>query len=146
MTVFEPWHRDLIAESQVARLGTISAAGAPHLVPVCFAFVDGRFAIAIDEKPKRSGELARVRNIRRDRRVTLLIDRYSDDWEQLAWVRIDGGARVGEQGSDWPEALASLRQKYRQYRAMDLERRPLIEITPTRVASWLWSERSPSPG
>ena len=143
MREFLPWQLELLAASAVARLGTISASGAPHLVPVCFALVEGRFAIAIDEKPKRGSELARVRNIRRDARATLLIDRYSDDWEALAWVRIDGEARVQERGSGWPQALAALRQKYPQYQPMNLEARALIEITPFHIASWRWSESEP---
>lgn len=146
LTLFSPWHIELIAGSAVARLATIAASGAPHLVPVCFALVEGRFAIAVDEKPKREGELTRVRNIRRDPRVTLLFDRYLDDWEKLAWVRVDGEGRNLKRGDEWPRALAALRQKYHQYRTMDLESRPVIEITPLRVASWRWSEAASSPG
>lgn len=142
-TLFSPWHIELIAGSAVARLATIAASGAPHLVPVCFALVEGRFAIAVDEKPKREGELARVRNIRRDGRVTLLIDRYADDWEQLMWVRIDGSGRILDRGDAWPEALTALREKYPQYRSMELEGRLLIAITPLRVASWRWHEAAP---
>ena len=138
--MFLPWQLDLLDECHVARLGTISASGAPHIVPVCYALVEGRVAIAIDEKPKRSLELARLANIRRDRRVTLLVDRYEDDWARLAWVRIDGEARVLERGAAWAEALAALRTRYDQYVTMDLESLPLIRIEPQRTTGWRYSE------
>lgn len=138
--VLDDWELQLIADCRVARLATLAGDGRPHLVPVCYAFVGERFAIAIDEKPKSGRELARLANIERDARVSLLIDRYDDDWRQLAWVRIDGRAVVYERGDDWPEALRGLRSRYAQYTAMALESRRLIQITPARAASWRWSE------
>ena len=138
--VFLSWQLDLFTESRVARLGTIAASGAPHLVPVCYALVDGVIAVSIDEKPKRSVELARLANIRRDSRVSMLFDRYDDDWTKLAWVRIDGRATVSECGAIWPEALNALRARYRQYVEMDLESRPIIRIEPEKVTGWRSTE------
>lgn len=138
--MFEDWQVALIAELRVARLGTVGVRGQPHLVPVCYAWVEGRFAIAVDEKPKRSGRLARMRNIERDPRVTLLFDRYDDDWSKLAWVRVEGAAEVRSTGSEWPEALEALRARYPQYAGMSLESLPLIAITPERVTGWRWAE------
>ena len=137
--MFEPWQLELIAETRRAVLGTIAADGRPHLVPVCFALVDHTFGIAIDEKPKRPGRLARLRNIDRDPRVTLLIDRYADDWRQLAWLRVDGEATIVQRGGERPELLAALRGSYVQYRAMALEDSPLILVVPDRVSAWRWS-------
>jgi PPOX class probable F420-dependent enzyme len=137
--MFAPWHLELVAALRVARLATIAADGRPHLVPVCYAFVEGRFAISVDEKPKRSTELARLRNIRRDPRVTLLFDRYDDDWTRLAWVRVEGSADVLARGEQWPNALVALRERYPQYEAMDLEALQLITITPDRTTGWRWS-------
>lgn len=138
--MFTHWEQELIDSSRVARLATVGFDGRAHLVPACYAQVDGRFVISVDEKPKRGGELARVRNIKRDPRVTLLIDHYDDDWSQLAWVRIDGMAAVFPNGRVEPEALAALRARYRQYHDMGLETLPLIVITPERCASWRWTD------
>jgi hypothetical protein len=38
---------------------------------------------AIDAKPKRSGELARVRNIRENPKVSVVIDQYEEEWSRL---------------------------------------------------------------
>lgn len=135
--MFEPWEVALLEECRSGRLGTINEAGAPHLVPVCYALMGGRVVIAVDEKPKRSTtELARLRNIRRDPRVTFLVDRYSEDWTQLAWLRVDGKAAIEPEGGANPAALDALRARYPQYRAMTLERLPLIAISPERVSGW----------
>ena len=138
--MFEPWHLELLEESRVARLGTIAPDGRPRLVPVCYALVGETVFIAIDEKPKRGGRLARLRDIERDPRVTLLADRYEEDWARLAWVRIEGRATVLERGDEHPVALEALRARYPQYGSMGLEALPLIVVTPERVVGWRWAE------
>ena len=135
--MFETWQRELLQSLPVARLATIAPDGRPHLVPVCFALIAETLVIAIDDKPKRAGvELARLRNIRRDSRVSFLVDRYEADWARLAWLRIDGVARIFARGDEHPQALEALRARYPQYGAMALERLPLIEITPEKVTGW----------
>ena len=96
----EAWQAQLLAEERAGVLGTIARSGLPQLVPVCFALVEGDIAIAIDEKPKRGGTLARVRNIERDPRATLLVDHYEERWERLAWLRLEGDASVLERGAE----------------------------------------------
>lgn len=136
--VFDPWQRALIDELRVARLATIAPGGQPHLVPVCYARVENTVVIPVDEKPKRSARLARLRNIVRDPRVTLLFDRYDDDWTRLAWVRIEGTAALQPRGDASTEALSALRARYPQYREMALEALPLIVVEPIRVVAWRW--------
>jgi coenzyme F420-0:L-glutamate ligase/coenzyme F420-1:gamma-L-glutamate ligase len=134
----------LLAE-RVARLATVSADGGPHLVPVCYhaPVTDARLValdIVLDEKPKRvpPERLRRVRNLLANPAVSLLLDRYDDaDWRRLAWLRVDGQARLlPPNDAAHGEALAGLRAKYSQYRAMALEDRPVIRITPAKVSSW----------
>lgn len=139
LSALPSWARDLLDKTPVARLATIAPNGRARLVPVCYAIDgDGRIAIAIDEKPKRGGELARTGDIRRDPRVTLLVDHYDDDWTRLAWVRVEGTAAVLERGDEWPSAVAALRRRYPQYDRMALEERPLIAITVDRAVCWRW--------
>ncbi len=122
----------------MGRLGTIAGDGRPRLVPVCYALSGDSVVMAVDEKPKRGGKLARLRDIERDPRVTLLVDRYEDEWTRLAWVRIAGLATVLERGGEHPVALEALRARYPQYGSMGLEALPLIVITPERVVGWRW--------
>lgn len=127
-----------LAAARVARLATVSADGAPHLVPVVFAAAGRRIYFSLDEKKKRVPplRLRRVRNLAAEPRVSLLIDRYDEDWRKLAWVRIDGLARIRRRGREHAAAVALLRAKYPQYRRMNLEDRPIVAITVRRVVSW----------
>ncbi|MGI8927290.1 MAG: TIGR03668 family PPOX class F420-dependent oxidoreductase [Tepidiformaceae bacterium] len=134
--MLEAWQVALLEECRVARLAKLSAGGQSHLVPVCYALVGSEVAIPVDEKRKKPGRLARLRNIDRDARATLLIDRYEDDWTRLAWVRLECEARVLERGDERPVALAALRARYPQYGAMALEGLPLILLTVRRVVGW----------
>ena len=97
----------------VARLATIRPDGAPRVVPICFALDGATLYTAVDEKPKRTRQLARLADIERDPRVEVVIDRYDDDWSQLWWVRLRGHARVVERDE---RALELLSAKYPQYR------------------------------
>ena len=103
---------------------------------MCFAYAEGRIYIVIDEKPKRSPRLKRLRNIQENPQVTLVFDRYDEDWTRLGWVLVRGTAAVLGYGPEHAGALAALREKYPQYRAMALEERPVISVTVKRVSSW----------
>jgi coenzyme F420-0:L-glutamate ligase/coenzyme F420-1:gamma-L-glutamate ligase len=151
-----PAEAAFLTTGRVARLATITAGGAPHLVPVCYAgALDGDAVtavyIALDEKPKRvaPGALKRVRNLLANPAVSLLVDRYDDvDWSRLAFLRIDGRATLLPPGAEeHAGALAMLRAKYPQYRAMALEERPVIRIAPVGARSWGALEApGPAPG
>ena len=125
-----------IEGQRIAHLATADAAGRPHVVPVCFAHRDGRIYIAIDEKPKRSQRLKRLRNIEENPQVALVFDRYDEDWSRLGWVLVRGAAAILDGGSDHELALAALRERYAQYQSMALEGRPVISMTEERVSSW----------
>jgi PPOX class probable F420-dependent enzyme len=107
---------DEVARARVARLATLDADGRPHLVPIVFALVGETLYSAVDAKPKRSRTLRRIENARERPDVTVLVDRYDEDWTQLWWVRIRGRARVLEGGDEAAAALEALTVKYPQYR------------------------------
>jgi PPOX class probable F420-dependent enzyme len=126
--------------SSVLRLATAGADGRPHLVPCTFAVDDiGRVVIGIDNKPKSSANLRRLRNITENPQVSLLADHYADDWAQLWWARGDGSATIERSGREHAEHWALLRSKYPQYEGQVLDG-PVIVVT---VGSWSgWAFRS----
>ena len=134
-----------LEQARVAHLATVDAAGRPHLVPVCFACHGGLLYTPIDEKPKRTPATAlrRVRNILLHAEVCLLVDRYDEDWTKLAWLQVHGRAALVEETSERTAALSALRDRYPQYKEMDLESRPLIRVTPLRVVAWAASDSVP---
>ncbi len=127
-----------VSRHRVARLATTGPKGDPHIVPVCFAIADESVYIALDDKPKQTPllQLKRVRNIRGNPRVCLLVDRYSNNWSQLAWVRLDGRAALLLRGTEHDEALRLLRERYPQYETMLPEDAPVITVHVERVSSW----------
>lgn len=129
---------ELLARSPVAILGTLDPDGAPHLVPFTFVAMDGeRIVSAIDEKPKASRELKRLRNLRRDPRVTVLAHHYEDDWSQLWWVRAVGRASVREQApTGGREALVN---RYHPYVDQDLG--PWIVVDVEHIDGWAADNR-----
>lgn len=135
--------RAFLEASRRAVLATIAPDGRPRLVPICFVVV-GEPPILytpIDDKPKRSDDpfaVARVRDIAADPRVTLLVDRWDEDWTRLAWLRAEGSASLVDPGlaSEQTAVLAGLGVKYPQYAIHRLEERPLIRIALERVLVW----------
>ena len=85
--------RTFVEVARRATLATIAGDGRPRLVPVCFVLARDLAYIPIDEKPKDSADpldLARMRDILRRPRITLLVDRWDEDWSRLGWVRLEG--------------------------------------------------------
>jgi PPOX class probable F420-dependent enzyme len=133
MVDFDP--RQRFAAARVASLATVSAAGAPHLVPVVFALAHDIVYTAVDTKRKTTHRLQRLRNIEQNPHVCLLANRYDDDWDQLWWVRADGVAEIHERGEQMATGYDLLRRKYSQYQRVSLTG-PVITIAVTRWASW----------
>lgn len=129
---------EVISRARVAHLATADAGGVPHLIPICFAYDGQRFYSVLDAKPKRGPltRLKRVRNILSNPSVALLLDHYEEDWDRLWYALVSGEARLLEEGEDHTRAVALLREKYPQYREMDIAGNPVIEITPDRVTWW----------
>jgi PPOX class probable F420-dependent enzyme len=131
---------ELLREGRVARLGTADREGQPLVVPVCYVFDGHACFSAIDAKPKRVAPraLRRVRNIADNPRVSLVVDRYDEDWSQLRWVIVQGRADILSEGAERATAVDLLRAKYPQYRAMGLDRDAaiVIRISPERTTYW----------
>lgn len=128
----------------MARLATASAAGRPHLVPVCFVFDGTCLYTAIDSKPKRGDprRLRRLENLRENPWAALLVDHYAEDWAALRYLLATGPAEILEAGPERDAAVALLREKYPQYRAMPgFGDGPVIRLLPARIASWQASPR-----
>jgi PPOX class probable F420-dependent enzyme len=130
---FDPPAR--FAGAQVARLGTVTPDGMPHLVPVVFAVHHEVVYTAVDGKPKATQRLRRLANIEHNPRVSLLVDHYADDWTQLWWVRIDGIAAIHHDGDAMRTGRDLLRTKYVQYQSVLLNG-PVVAVAVRRWSSW----------
>jgi PPOX class probable F420-dependent enzyme len=117
--------------ARVARLATVDPRGRPHVVPISFALDGDTLYTAVDEKPKRTRELQRLRNIQANPQVEVLIDHYEDDWSRLWWVRLRGTARI----VDDRRAMELLAAKYPQYRER-IPAGPVIAVSIEERIEW----------
>ncbi len=124
-----------VAEARVARLATLQPDGRPHVVPITFAVDDDTVYFAVDAKPKRTHDLQRLKNIRAHPAVSVLIDHYEDDWDELWWVRIDGTARIVDDPIEARRAMELLASRYAQYAASP-PGGPVVAITVDRMSGW----------
>jgi PPOX class probable F420-dependent enzyme len=104
-------------------------------VPFTFALDEDVIYSAIDAKPKSTRALKRLDNIRRDPRVTVLVDHYDDDWSRLWWCRLEGGARVLEDDAEIDRGRDLLVAKYPPYRSRP-PAGPWIVVSVQALAGW----------
>jgi PPOX class probable F420-dependent enzyme len=128
------WAVALLEHERVARLGIVDSDNEPRVMPVTYAACAGALWSIVDQKPKREGELARVRWLRRHPRAALTVDHYSDDWAKLAWVQLLGPVAI-LRASDHPDAVTALTGRYPQY-VDDPPPGPLLRLTPDRILLW----------
>ena len=129
--------RRFLEESRVGRLATADKSGAPHVIPVCYAVSGDTLYVTIDEKPKRRDiPLKRLRNIIENPNCAFVADRWDEDWSRLGWVMLRGAAEILYDGPEHDRAQALLRQRYPQYRAMNLAELPVIALRIARATSW----------
>jgi PPOX class probable F420-dependent enzyme len=129
------WAAELLSSARVARLGLLDERDLPRVLPVTFAVFEGAVWSAIDRKPKRPGEPARVRRLRRRPDAALLVDRYDDDWSRLAWLELRGPVTIHPLGP----AVEALATRYDQYRD-EPPQGPLLRLE-VRDAVW-WRARA----
>jgi PPOX class probable F420-dependent enzyme len=127
--------RGRLARARRAVLATVAPDGSPHVVPITFAVQDDVIVTAVDQKPKTTTVLQRLRNVSQDPRVAVLADHYAEEWADLWWARADGTAEVVVDGPARDVALAGLAERYEQYRR-DPPRGPVIRIVVHRWTGW----------
>jgi PPOX class probable F420-dependent enzyme len=132
------WAIRLLVEARVGHLACSTKDGRPLVIPVCFTFHEAAIFSAIDEKPKRAPPFAlrRISNITENPKVCFTVDQYSENWRRLQYVLVDGLATVLSGGKEFTRVISRLRRKYKQYRSMKLESRPIIKIKPTHIVAW----------
>lgn len=134
----QPWEQALISEQRIGHLATVGDNRQPAVVPVVYAFDGERFVTPLDGKPKRVAlaKLRRVRDMRANPHVALVIDQYDEDWSRLAWVQVRGLASIATEGGIYTNGITLLGERYPQYATVALVGQPLIVITPSEIRSW----------
>ena len=129
--------RRFLDAGRVGHLATADRSGAPHLIPVCYAFDAATLYITVDEKPKRRDvPLKRVRNILENPQAAFVVDRWDEDWRRLGWVMLRGPAEILAAGPEHDRAQTLLTARYPQYRTMHLADLPVIVLRIARASDW----------
>jgi PPOX class probable F420-dependent enzyme len=139
VTDLDTMSRSLLDSARVAHLATADQYARPHVVPIVFVMWDGNLYFPLDRKPKRDDDwhaLRRVRNIETNGRVSIVVDRYDEDWAKLAWVLLEGVATILESGTERDGAAARLTERYAQYRGTALDDRPVVRVIIERTVAW----------
>jgi PPOX class probable F420-dependent enzyme len=119
--------------TRTAKLATISADGAPHVMPVWFV-LDGEQLVFTTHAGSVKG-----RNLRRDPRVALVVD---DEEPPFAFVHIRGRAAISEDPGELRRFATEIGGRYMgAARAEEFGRRNgvpgelLVRVAPDRVIS-----------
>ena len=118
---------------RVCRVATAGASGWPHGVPVCHVLWSWKIYFGSGNDAKK------VLNLRANPRVAVTVDLYSDAWESLKGVMVQGSAKLIEKGPRFRKIRQLLYTKYPQYpreAALDEKDSLIVEVTPTRIFSW----------
>ncbi len=132
----------LIKGAKVARLATVDQKSHPYVVPVVFVFHENLFFVPLDDKTKTVNaiKLKRVKNIEKNANVTLLIDKYQNDWKKLFFLMIHGKATMidGKNSKLMDKIHKLLISKYPQYKKIGIGN-SCIRINPQKITHWRYS-------
>ena len=146
--------RGFLAQARTLQVASIGPGGRPHLVPMWFA-VDGEGRVVFTTY--RASQ--KVRNIRRDPRVTVLVEDGAV-YDELRGVMIEGVAELVDDAEATREVMRLVGAKYygrtpggpsapgagradgdegaraRPDRRRTIPKRIVVRVRPERVASW----------
>jgi nitroimidazol reductase NimA-like FMN-containing flavoprotein (pyridoxamine 5'-phosphate oxidase superfamily) len=126
-------HADFLGLQRVAHVATADARGVPHVVAVCVVLDQGRLYFA-------SGKTGRkIANLRANPEIAVSADDYSEAWDRLRGVVVQGTARVHARNATFQRIRRRLYLKYPQYpaqAALGERDSVVVEVTPRRVFAW----------
>lgn len=128
---------DFLAERHTTTMCTINVDGSIHAVAMWYGFSDGRLAVQTKAKSQK------VRNVRRDPRMTCLVE-AGGRYEELRGVELVGRAEVVDDPGRLWEVGVSVYDRYvepyteaaRPAVAAMLHKRVAIVLQVERTVSW----------
>jgi len=128
---FLPNERAFLELQRVGRMAFIDADGVPRVTPLCHIFSKDVLYI------ESNSTSWKVRNVGQRRQVAYVVDEYTEVWDNLRGIRMQGTVEVLRKGADYRAAKRLLVGKYPQFKAFwndDLN--VVLKLTPTRVTNW----------
>ena len=129
-----------LARQRKLQIASVNPDGAPHLVTMYYDLIEGDLAFWT------YGKAQKVLNLRRDPRITCLVEdgvRY----EELRGVTVFGRAELVEEydrvaafgmtlTARYPEVFGPDPEALRPFVEQQARKRVMVRVRPTRVASW----------
>ncbi|WP_109528057.1 MULTISPECIES: pyridoxamine 5'-phosphate oxidase family protein [Nocardia] len=128
---------EFLERSRVATMATIGPTGAPHLIAMWYALIDGEVWFETKAKSQKAV------NLRRDPRITCMIE-SGDTYDQLRGVSLEGTAEIIDDPerlfavgvSVWERYTGPYSEEMRPAVEAMLHKRVAIRVRPERVRSW----------
>jgi nitroimidazol reductase NimA-like FMN-containing flavoprotein (pyridoxamine 5'-phosphate oxidase superfamily) len=114
-------------------VATAAEAGRLHVVAVCAVLDGGRLWFGTGKTGRK------MTNLRANPRCTVVADDYTEAWDALRGVMVEGTATIHVRNPRFRRARRLLYAKYPQYvtdAALGDRDSAIIEVTPTRVFAW----------
>jgi nitroimidazol reductase NimA-like FMN-containing flavoprotein (pyridoxamine 5'-phosphate oxidase superfamily) len=124
--------RTFIETMRVMRVATVDADGTPHSVPVCPLVNKDKVYFATERNARK------VRNIKVNPSIAVVFDEYSEAWNYLRGVMIQGTARIVN-AAEFRRLRKGLYAKFPQYEteaALGERDSVIVELTPEHKFSW----------
>jgi nitroimidazol reductase NimA-like FMN-containing flavoprotein (pyridoxamine 5'-phosphate oxidase superfamily) len=124
--------KDFVQGLRVARVATVASDGVPHNVPVCPLFANNKIYFGTERGARKA------RNIAGNPKVTVVFDDYTEAWDYLRGIMLQGTARIVN-AKEFREFRKKIYAKYSQYeRSAPLGERDsvIVEVAPERKFSW----------
>jgi PPOX class probable F420-dependent enzyme len=126
-----------IDEGRTATMATVGPDGTPHLVAMWYAVVDGQIWFETKAKSQK------VRNLRRDDRITCLIE-DGRTYDELRGVSVEGRAVISEDAGEIWRVGVSVWERYhgpytdeaRPLVELMMNKRVVVRVDARRVRSW----------
>ena len=128
MGVLTPKQLSFLQSHELCRLATVSRDAKPHVVPVIYALDGEDLVIAVDYGTKK------LRNLRQNRRVALVVDEY----EPNKGVMVEGECDIIERGKEYLRLLHVLFDRFEFYRRNPWGEgeSPILKVKPTKAVMW----------
>ena len=113
---------------ELCRLATASRDAVPHVVPVIYTVDGDDIVIAVDYGTKK------LKNLRENRRVALVIDEYSPN----RGLMVEGEVEKFERGKEYLRLLGILFERFSFYRndPWGEGESPILKVHPTKCVMW----------
>ena len=133
-----------ITKTRVGRLATENEDHSSHIVPIVYVNSAERIYFVVDLKKKTGAQLKRIKNILRTGKASLLLDYYSEKWENLSYLLIYCTASVigpGESEEEKGLITGKLKEKYPQYSGeayfpKTSDKAVFVRLEPQRAIFW----------